>query len=129
LNPALLVYVTDEPPRQSRRRGRRPERRISRRLDVDTVERLVAEYAAGTTAAEVGRRYGLARNSVLALVRQAGERVRLPRLSRSETARMVALYTAGLPQKEIAERLGRSPSAVWHCLRRAGLVGLNRTGP
>jgi DNA-binding transcriptional regulator LsrR (DeoR family) len=123
LNPALLAYATDEPPQQSTRRDSRPERRISKRLNVDTVERLVGEYAAGTTAAEVGRRYGLARNSVLALVRQAGERVRHPRLSKSETAQMVSLYEAGLSQVDIAERLGRSPSAVWHCLQRAGLAG------
>jgi transposase-like protein len=84
---------------------------------------LVAEYVRGSTAADVGRRYGLAKNSVLALVRQAGERVRHPRLSKSETAQLVELYEAGLSQKDIADRLGRSPSAVWHCLRRGGLLG------
>jgi DNA-binding CsgD family transcriptional regulator len=124
LNPSLLAYVTGEPPRRAaRRRDRRWERRIEKRLDVETVERLVGEYVSGTTAAEVGRRYGLAKNSVLALVRQAGERVRHPRLSDSEAAQMVELYERGLSQKDIAERLDRSPSAVWHCLRRAGLVG------
>jgi DNA-binding CsgD family transcriptional regulator len=54
------------------------------------------------------------------LVRQAGERVRHPRLSATEIARLVQLYEAGLPQKDIAQRLGRSPRAVWHCLRRLG---------
>jgi DNA-binding NarL/FixJ family response regulator len=77
---------------------------------------LVAEYVAGTTAAELGRRYGIAKSSV----RQAGERVRHPRLTATETARLIQLYEAGLPQKDIAQRLGRSPSAVWHCLRRLG---------
>jgi predicted transcriptional regulator len=56
------------------------------------------------------------------LVRQAGERVRRPRLSVTEAARVGQLYEAGLRQKDIAERLGRSPSAVWHCLHRLGLV-------
>ena len=82
------------------------------------IEHLVAEYAGGTTAAEIGQRYGLAKSSVLRFVRQAGERVRHPRFSASETAQLVAPYGAGLPQKEIAQRLGRSQSAVWHCLRR-----------
>lgn len=76
----------------------------------------------GTTSAELGRRDGIAKSSVLRLVRQAGEQVRHPRLSVAETARLVELYEAGLPQKDIAERLDRSPSAVWHCLRRAGLL-------
>jgi hypothetical protein len=79
---------------------------------------------AGRTAAEVGEQYGLAKSSVLELVRQAGKSVRHSRLSAHETAQLVALYKAGLPQKDIAKRLGRTPSAVWHCLRRrAGLVG------
>jgi DNA-binding IclR family transcriptional regulator len=74
----------------------------------------------GITVAELGRRYGIAKSSVLRLVRHAGQPVRHLRLSTTETARLVQLYEAGLPQKEIAELLGRSPSAVWHCLRRLG---------
>jgi transposase-like protein len=122
LNPALLVYVADGPPaRQNRHPGRR-ERRVTKRLPAEIVERLVAEYAAGATAAEVGRRYGIAKNSVLRLIHKAGEQVRHSRFSGTETAEVVQLYKAGLAQKEIAKRLGRTPSAVWHCLRRAGLV-------
>jgi DNA-binding transcriptional regulator LsrR (DeoR family) len=124
LNPALLTYVTSTlPTRTARRMRRRRERRISGRLETKTIDRLVAEYMTGTTSAELGRRYGIAKSSVLSLVRQAGEQVRHPRLSVAETAQLVEMYEAGLPQKDIAERLGRSPSAVWHCLRRAGLLG------
>jgi hypothetical protein len=102
--------------------GQRHERRVSKRLTGETIDRLVAEYRAGTTAAELGRQYGLAKNSVLYLVRQAGDLVRHPRLSAAETAQLVAAYEAGLSQKDIAERLGRSPSGVWHCLRRLLLI-------
>jgi DNA-binding NarL/FixJ family response regulator len=109
--------------RLPRRSGRhRGERRISKRLEAEAIERLVAEYAGGTTAADLDQQYGLAKSSVLRLVRQAGERVRRPRLSVTEAARVGQLYEAGLRQKDIAERLGRSPSAVWHCLHRLGLV-------
>jgi DNA-directed RNA polymerase specialized sigma24 family protein len=110
-------------PRPARSRGRRRERRVSKRLDSNAIDRLVAEYVAGTPAAELSRRYGVAKSTVLQLIRQTGERVRHPRFTPRETARLVELYEAGLPQKDIAERLGRSPSAVWHCLRRNGLVG------
>jgi transposase len=124
LNPALLTYVVDGlKARPARRRSHRRERRISKRLDAVTINHLVAEYVSGTTAAELGQRYGVAKSSVLRLVRQTGERVRHPRLSETETAQLVALHAAGLPQKKIAARLGCSPSAVWHCLRRAGMVG------
>jgi DNA-binding transcriptional regulator LsrR (DeoR family) len=94
---------------------------VSKRLSADAIDLLVAEYVGGTTAAELGRQYGLAKSSVLRLIRDAGERVRHPRFSASETAQLVALYEVGLSQKEIAEQLGRSQSAVWHCLRRLGL--------
>lgn len=125
LNPAVLTYVVNVPSiRPARRRGRGRERRIRKRLEPDTIERLVADYVAGATAAELSKRYGLAKSSVLRLVRQAGEPVRYPRLSAIETAKLVALYEAGLPQKDIAERLRRSPGTVWHCLRRVGLVGV-----
>ena len=127
LNPAVLTFVMGTlPARPARRASRRRERRVSKRLPGETIERLVAEYVSGTTAAELGRQYGIAKSTVLGLVRQAGERVRHPRLSRTETAQLIALYEAGLPQKAIAERFGRSPSAVWHCLRRAGLIGSKR---
>jgi hypothetical protein len=75
------------------------------------IDHLVAEYAGGTTAAEIGQRYGLAK-SILRLVREAGRygirgSAPLRRLSWSQCMR------AGPPQKEIAQRLGRSQSAVW----------------
>ena len=50
-----------------------------KRLLGETIERLVAEYVAGTTLLSLGRRYRIAKNSVLRLVRQVGERARHPR--------------------------------------------------
>jgi hypothetical protein len=102
-------------------------RRVSKRREAEAIEHLINEYLDGTTAAELGQRYGLAKSSVLRLVRDAGERVPHPRLSASETAQLVALHEAGLSQVDIAERLGRRPSAVWHCLRRLGFVGSPRS--
>jgi DNA-directed RNA polymerase specialized sigma24 family protein len=123
LNSALLTFVGEEPPnRTSWRPAARREQRASQRLPAESVDRLVAEYRTGTTAAELGQRYGLAKGTVLRLVRQAGVAVRHPRFSADEAARLVALYEAGLPQTEIAKRLERSPTAVWHRLRRLGLI-------
>jgi Homeodomain-like domain len=123
LNLSLATYIAGGPRvRSSRRTDRRQERRVSKRLPAETIERLVAEYRTGSTAADLSRRYGLAKTTVLGLIRQAGERVRHPRFSVDEAAHLVKLYEAGLPQKDIAAQLGRSPSAVWHCLRRLGRV-------
>jgi hypothetical protein len=60
---------------------------VSKRLSADAIDRSVAQYVGGMTAAELGQRYGLAKSSVIRLVRDAGERVRHPRLSASETPR------------------------------------------
>ena len=122
LNPALLKYVADGPPaRAARRPGHRRERRVSKRLPAETIERLVAEYAGGATAAELSQRYGLAKNSVIRLVRQAGKQVRHPRLSSSELARLVVLFQAGLTQRETGAR-APSGTACAGCDSYAGVV-------
>jgi hypothetical protein len=117
LNHALLTYVAEEPPaRQRRQSGRRREHRVSKRLQAEAITRLVAEYVAGTTAAELDQRYGLARSTVLRLVRAAGERARQQRFNESETREVVRLFESGLSQTDVARLISRSPSAVWHCL-------------
>jgi hypothetical protein len=127
LNPVLLTYVMSSlPARPPRRLRRRRERRIRKRLEAEAIERLVAEYD-GDNCRRAWSAYGIAKSSVLGLVRQAREQVRHPRLSTTQTAVPVALYEAGLSQVDIAERLGRRPSAVWHCLRWLGFVGSPRS--
>ena len=125
LNPALQRYLAAGPPVQEARGRpcqRRPDR-IAKRLPAESIQTLVAEYVAGAPAAELGRRYGLAKTTVISVLRAADVRVRHARLSAADIARIVELHGKGLPQTEIAVRVGRSPGAVWHVLERAGLVG------
>jgi DNA-binding CsgD family transcriptional regulator len=96
---------------------------VRQRLDADVIEQLVDAYLKGATAKQLGERYGLAKSTVLVILRGAGVAVRHRRFSSAEAAQVVELYLAGRPQTEIAQLLGRSPSAVWHALRRAGCVG------
>ena len=125
LNPAVKTYLAAGPPVQKARQRspRHRQHRIAKRLPAGTIGMIVAEYVAGTPAAELGRRYGVARSTVLTLLRAAGVPVLHPRLTTADRARVVALYGQGLPQTQIAAQLGRSPGAVWHVLHRAGLVG------
>jgi hypothetical protein len=59
VEPALLAHVTAAlPTRRTRRQKRLQERRVSKRLSADAIDRLVAQYVGGTTAAELGQRYG-----------------------------------------------------------------------
>lgn len=94
--------------------------RVDARLDNPQIGRLLAEYRAGRSGRELAERYGLARSTVIELLRKHGVAVRHPRVTAAEQAEMVALYQAGLRQIEIAARFGRSKGNVWHVLKRAG---------
>ena len=53
------------------------------------IEKMVAEYATGVTAAVLAKRYDVAKSTVLRHVREAGAPVRYPRFS--ETDRVLAI--------------------------------------
>jgi biotin operon repressor len=96
--------------------------RVEQRLSDKQISQLVAEYEAGTSGRQLAERYGLARSTVIAMLKERGVGVRYPRFTEVETERAIALYKAGVRQIDIARELGRSKSAVWHVLHRAGLV-------
>jgi hypothetical protein len=98
LNPALQRYLAAGPPVQEARGRpcqRRPDR-IAKRLPAESIQTLVAEYVAGAPAAELGRRYGLAKTTVISVLRAADVRVRHARLSAADIARIVELHGKGL---------------------------------
>lgn len=97
-----------------------PVRRVTFRLDDELLQQLLTEYQAGCTGRELAERYGLARTTVIGLLREHGVAVRYPRVTPGETAEMVRLYRAGVRQVDIAARFGRDPGNIWHVLKRAG---------
>jgi DNA-binding CsgD family transcriptional regulator len=92
------------------------------RLPAKTIRKIVEDYSDGATAALVAKRYGIAKSTVLGLIRGAGAEVRRPRLDNDDITLIVALHREGLQQSEIAARVGCSPSAVWHALRRISAI-------
>jgi DNA-binding transcriptional regulator LsrR (DeoR family) len=86
------------------------------------IVRLVTDYEAGVSGRQLAERYGLARSTVLALLKERGAQVRYPRFTAADTEQAIRLYKQGVRQIDIARELGRSKSAVWHVLHRAGLV-------
>jgi DNA invertase Pin-like site-specific DNA recombinase len=97
--------------------------RVSFRLADADIQQLVAEYQSGTAAHELAERYGLARSTVLVLLRKQGVPIRYPQMTPEDCSRVVELYRFGVSQVEIARQLGRHKSVVWHVLERAGLKG------
>ena len=81
---------------------------------------MLADYQAGSTGRVLAERYGLARSTVISLLRKHEVEIRHPRVTPAEQAEMVALYQAGMRQVDIAARFGRDPSSIWHALKRAG---------
>jgi uncharacterized protein (DUF433 family) len=89
-------------------------------MDEQLVRQLLADYQGGRTGRELAEQYGLARSTVIGLLRQHGVAVRHPRVTPDEVAEMVQLYRAGMRQVDIAARFGRDPGNIWHVLKRAG---------
>jgi hypothetical protein len=92
--------------------------RVDVRLDEQTVQLLLAGYQAGASGHQLAKRYGLARSTVIELLRKHGVPVRYPRVTPAEAAEMVALYRTGVRQVDIAARFGRDPGIIWHVLKR-----------
>ena len=97
-----------------------PVRRVNFRLDEQLVQQLLADYQAGCTGRELAERYGLARSTVIGLLRQHGVAVRYPRVTADEAAEMLRMYRTGMRQVDIAARFDRDPGNIWHVLKRAG---------
>jgi transposase-like protein len=86
--------------------------KLSRRLNTAVVARLVAQYEAGATSRQLAVEFGIAKSSVLSILRPEGAALRFSRLSDSDKEEMARLYGAGMSQVDIARRFGRDPGLV-----------------
>lgn len=81
------------------------------------------DYRAGVLVADIEKKYGCSRNTVLRYAREAGleKRSRL-RAPEGTKAAALAMYEQGKPIAEIAVRLGISQSAVSQYAQQAGVL-------
>jgi hypothetical protein len=100
-----------------------PRVRIADRLDEPAIDQLVRDYQAGATGWQLATQFGLARSTVIKLLKERGVVVRRPRVTDEDKAEMVRLFLDGMTQVAIAARFGRDPGLIWHVLERAGLKG------
>lgn len=87
-----LVEVAKKRPAAAQNR---PPKQHQRRLRPVELERLRADYLAGTKIADLARSFGISRQTVLAHMRREGLPRRHPKLTPDETARAIDLYLAG----------------------------------
>jgi hypothetical protein len=99
-----------------------PERRLPKRaktLNAGELERIREAYAAGATTAELGRQFGVDRQTVQRKLRAMGVRMHGSSLTRNEVEEAARLYEAGNPVATVAAVLGRGESGVRNALIRA----------
>lgn len=100
--------------------------RLADRIPQELRDVIVASYAAGESAHLLGTRYGVARNSVLALVAESGVPRKIRRMSDSETDEAVRLYELGLSFVSVGKKIGFGPTAVADALMRRGVTARSR---
>jgi DNA-directed RNA polymerase specialized sigma24 family protein len=101
-----------------RRTPVRPQRdhRLERRLGLDAMGQLAAEYAAGGSVLTLARRYSVSKTAVLELVAEA-EVIRHRNVMTDEIITAARrLRKQGLPYREIGERLGVHKDTVRRAL-------------
>ena len=96
--------------------------RVRYRLGEADQAALVAAYEVGATGRQLAAQFGLARSTVILLLKEHGVVVRHPRLTPDEIAEIVRWFQSGVTQAEIGRRTGRDKGHVWHVLRRQGVL-------
>jgi hypothetical protein len=66
----------------------------------------VAEYDAGGSSESIGALFCLSKRSVIKILREAGIKVRYPRMTEAELRRATMLYRDGYSLLEVSKRLG-----------------------
>jgi transposase-like protein len=100
--------------------GRAPKR--AKTLNAHELERIRERYlAGGVTTAELGREFGVDRQTVQRKLRAMGVRMYGSSLTAEEIAKAARLYACGLTVAKVAAAIGRGDNAVRNALIRAGV--------
>jgi hypothetical protein len=94
--------------------------KLDERLDAETMAQIVAEYEAGGSSASIGALFSLSKRSVIKILREAGVKVRYPRMTEAELRRAITLYSSGSSLHEVGNR-GRDHSTIHKALKRHGV--------
>lgn len=93
----------------------------ARRLNRTQVAELVSRYQAGETVYELGRAFGINRNTVSAILKREGVPIGWRRMSDQDIAQAIAYYQAGESAATVAARFNVNPSSIHHHLKQRGI--------
>lgn len=99
----------------------RPRSKRAKTLSPAELERIREGYLAGATTAELGRQFGVDRQTVQRKLRAVGVRMRGSSLTPDEVERAATLYQDGLSLEKVATELRLGDGAVRNALIRAGV--------
>jgi DNA-binding transcriptional ArsR family regulator len=106
-------------PLPPRRRGSLP--RSAKQLEDEQVQKLIAEYKAGATVYQLGRRFGISRQTVSRHLHRHGLSMRMQGLSPEQTEEAVRLYEAEWSLAQIGQHLSVDAGTVQARLREQGV--------
>lgn len=99
-------------PADPERPRRQAQPHAVRRLRAEQAEGMVRDYQAGATLREIGRHYGLSRQTISTILEQAGVTIRRQGLTNEQIDQAVRLYDCGLSLARIGERLRVDASTI-----------------
>jgi hypothetical protein len=92
-----------------------------RHLSASEIDEIIAGYLAGSTARELGDRWGVHRSTVAAFLKGRGVKLRNRPLDEAEVSAAIRLYQSGLSLATVGDRLDRDPNSVRLVLLKAGI--------
>lgn len=101
---------------------------VSRRIGADATAEIIHRYSQGETAKALAEEFGIARNSVLNLLRENNVVVRRQPPTLEQQAQLAAEYEAGATIADLVTRHGHSYGAVRRVLKEAGVQMRPRGG-
>ncbi|MDT0307556.1 hypothetical protein RM780_11350 [Streptomyces sp. DSM 44917] len=118
---ALLAKLPslDAPVRQPATRSK-PGR--VKHLDAAQTQKLIAGYRGGATVYELGREFGVSRQTVSTILHRHGIEMRMGRLAAEAIDEAVRLYESGWSLARIGDRLGASVGTVRNRLLERGVT-------
>lgn len=98
-----------------------PRYRLGHRLGESILANIVEAYRQGESSRSLSVRFGIARNTVDELARQAGLPRHVTRMTDAEQTKAIRLYESGQSLQRVGNQLGRSPGTIWLLLKRRGV--------
>ena len=115
----LTDLRTSKPQKPSSVPSRR--HRLADRLGPEVIAAIIAQYEAGAPSTQLGRDYGISKESVLRLLKDSGVKLRRQGLSPTQAKDVVRLYESGLSLVQVGQALRVDPSTAHLELKRVGV--------